>query len=287
MRALGRAAPAALLLALLFDAAPAQECGLTATPRIRTIQNAASYEERPIAANTLISVYGSNFQAPGGVRVVTQDDLDANGNRFPNELACIAVEIAGRRAPILYVQVDQVNIQVPTMGDLGPVPVVVIANPGRPNELRSQAFHIEMAAASPGLFRFFPTPCVAARFPDGTPAADPTLVPGVGARKPAVGDIVSIYATGLGLTEPIFQAGEVTPLEAVHLRDQVTVELEGVAMDPEDVLYAGLTPGSITGLIQVNIRIAATARRNAENRIRVRIGGFASQGTAVTIPIAP
>jgi uncharacterized protein (TIGR03437 family) len=159
----------------------------------------------------------------------------------------------------------------------------VVLNPGTPNERRSAPFTIRLDTWAPAWFRFLPSPCIAATFPNGQAAADPVLVPGVGARKPRIGEIVAMYATGLGVTEPFFQAGELSSGLA-RVRDAVSIDFNGTTMRPEDVLFVGLSPGSISGLYQINIRVPANARSGADNPVTIRMGSTTSQGS-VFLPV--
>jgi uncharacterized protein (TIGR03437 family) len=59
--------------------------------------------------------------------------------------------------------------------------------------------------------------------------------------------------------------------------------LGGITMNPQDVLYAGLSPQSISGLYQINIRVPATAI-SGDNRIIVRAAGFSSQN-GIILPV--
>jgi uncharacterized protein (TIGR03437 family) len=93
---------------------------------------------------------------------------------------------------------------------------------------------------------------------------------------------IELYATGLGVTDPVFQAGELAPGAAVRLRDPVTVTVGG--MDAR-VEYAGLAPTLISGLYQVNIIVPATLAAG-DHPVVIRAGGLQSQ-TGVTIPVRP
>ena len=257
-------------------------CNLTTTPSITAARNGASFRDTGFALNTMVSLGGTGFQEAGGTRSVSA--LDIVGGRFPTELGCIAVEIDGKRAPITYVDANQINVQVPTTIALGDVGVRLLLNPGTANERRGRDFTIKLENAAPALFRFLPTSSIAAIFPaTGAPAADPAQVPN--AVKPKIGDIVSLFATGLGVSEPVYLAAEITPLTAQpRARDQVTVEFNGVAMSTADVLYVGLTPGSITGLWQINLRVPATATPGQNNTVVLRMGSLSSQ-PGVTLPV--
>jgi uncharacterized protein (TIGR03437 family) len=218
--------------------------------------------------NTLVSIFGANFQKPGQSRAAGASDLTANG--FPNELACVGVEIAGRRVPLAYIDPTQINVQVPTLATTGDTEVRVVINPGRSNEQRSAPFRLQIAEFAPAFFRLWPTPCVAALFA-GTAqvAGDPGLLPGT--VGPHVGDVITMFATGLGATDPVYQAGEL-PGSAARVTRRVQIEINGQPSPDDHVLYAGVVPGSISGLYQINFKIPIGTRGNSHNTIRVRVG---------------
>jgi len=67
------------------------------------------------------------------------------------------------------------------------------------------------------------------------------------------GDIVTLYATGLGATNPAFASGQLADQAAsVSAVSQVTIG--SLTVSAADVLYAEVTPG-FAGLYQFNIRI--------------------------------
>jgi uncharacterized protein (TIGR03437 family) len=67
------------------------------------------------------------------------------------------------------------------------------------------------------------------------------------------------------------------------LSNSITVTMGGTTLAPSDVLYAGLSPGSISGLYQFNIRIPSTGS-TGEVPVTISIGGSETQAGA-TIPI--
>jgi uncharacterized protein (TIGR03437 family) len=252
-------------------------CNLTRRPTVRSIGNAASFA-REISPNALASVFGLDFEVAGRTRAVTSGDL-VNG-AFPQSLACVAVEVAGRRAPITYVQTDQVNFQVPAQTPSGNVPLVVILNPGRPNELRSDQATVTVNSHTPAFFTFN-NRSIAALTSDFRVVADPEVVPGgVAARR---GDVVILYGTGFGFSEPVFQAGEI-PAGTAPLRDRITVTVGGTTLAASDILYAGLAPNLISGLYQFNIRIPQSAA-TGNVAVQISIGGVATPTTGSVIPV--
>ncbi|MBI2687538.1 MAG: hypothetical protein HYX27_14590 [Acidobacteria bacterium] len=252
-------------------------CNLTKKPTVRTIGNAASFS-REVSPNVMASVFGLDFEVAGRSRAATSGDF-VNG-AFPQQLACVAVEIGGLRAPITYVQTDQVNFQVPAGTGTGAIPLTVILNPGRPNELRSDQATVTVNSYAPAFFTFNGK-SIAALSSDFKIIADPTVVPnGVSARR---GDVVLLYGTGFGFGDPVYQAGEI-PSGQARLRDSVTITVGGTALAASDILYAGLAPGNISGLQQFNIRIPQSAA-TGNLAISITIGGVSTPATGAVIPV--
>jgi uncharacterized protein (TIGR03437 family) len=254
-------------------------CNSTVRPVLRSVNNAGSFE-RTLSFNSLVSLFGTGFQSPGVVREAGRPEII--DGKFPSQLVCVAVEIDGQMAPLTYVRPDQINAQVPTTVSLGPVSVRVIVNPGRPNELRSDAGQIVVSEYSPSLFTFNGTSAAAVFAGGGTPVAQPAVHP---AGRPARGgDLISLFGTGFGATEPVFRAGEI-PAIGARLRDQITVTIGGVQLPPEDVSYAGTAPGAISGLYQFNVRVPLGLTAG-DVPVEIRIGGMATQH-GLTIPVQP
>jgi uncharacterized protein (TIGR03437 family) len=251
-------------------------CNLTARPTITGVVNAASFQP-DISFNSMISIFGSGFAAPGVTRVLSSADL-LEGRTIPPELACIGAEVGGRRAPVTFVSANQINLQAPTSPLLGPVEVRVLANPGRPNEVRSDArTGVPQQSHAPAFFTFFSNGRnIAAQHTNFDLAGDPGVI--ARARPVAPGDVVILYGTGFGLTEPLFASGAIADRQA-RLRDPFKVTVGGVTLQPEDILYAGLSPGSVSGLYQFNVRIPATASEG-DVPVVIEIGGQRTQSGA-------
>ena len=255
-------------------------CNLPGPAEITNVVDGAAFRDFGFSINSFITIGGRNFQVPGERTVVGAADIV--NSKFPTIFKCIAVEVNNVRAPLLYAEASQVNAQIPSTTALGNVPVVLILNPGTPNEKRSNTWQIKLDVAWPSAFRFGLTECIAARFQDGTPAADPRFVPDIGAKLPKVGDILTLYVNGLGITQPFWQAGEI-PTGAASATSKVQVDLNGVTMSDTDVLYAGLSPFSISGLYQINIRVPTQAK-SGDNPIIIRAAGFTSQ-LGIILPV--
>jgi uncharacterized protein (TIGR03437 family) len=251
-------------------------CSLTAKPTIRAVESAASFQSG-IAPNSLITIFGQGFMKSGATR--TAQSFDFAGNAYPKQLGCVAVEIDGQRVPITYLQSDQINAQAPTTADLGSVSVKVILNPDAANQVSSDAGTVQMQRQMPAFFTF-DGKSIAAVSGSGTLVANPAVVTGASPAKP--GDVVSLYATGCGFTNPVFQAGELSSGLAT-IPPQFSITVGGVALAAADVLYAGLSPGSISGLYQFNVRIPAAAP-DGDVPVVLQVNGVASQ-TGATIAV--
>ena len=252
-------------------------CSLTKKPTLRSLSNAATFA-LTLAPNSMASVFGLDFQIAGNSRIAGSGDF-VNG-AFPKQLGCVAVEVAGQRAPVTYVQNDQINFQVPTISQTGPVPVTIILNPGQPNEVRSDVGTATMAAYSPGFFTFNGR-SIAATSADGrTLVAAASVIPSGVPAKP--GDVIVLYGTGFGLSDPVYQSGEIVAGQA-KLRDAFTISVGGTLLAAADILYAGLAPSSISGLYQFNVRLPLSLA-DGDIPVVVTMGGVASPASA-TIPI--
>jgi uncharacterized protein (TIGR03437 family) len=251
-------------------------CSLTAAPTITGISNAAS-GAAGVGFNTLFSVYGTGFTAAGRTR--SAQAFDISGEKFPQQLDCVAIEVAGARVPITYVQDNQINAEGPTILQNTSAEVRVVLNPGTANEKKSAAVTAQHNTSAPALFTFNGK-TIAAQHPDGTIAADPAVV--AGARPVKAGDFVTLYLTGLGVTDPVYQTGEVVGGQA-SVVGAVTVQFGSSTLATGDVTYVGLSPQSISGLYQLNMRVPASTD-SGDVPVTVKVGSAATQAGA-TLPV--
>jgi uncharacterized protein (TIGR03437 family) len=71
------------------------------------------------------------------------------------------------------------------------------------------------------------------------------------------GEIVVLYATGLGPTNPLTPPNKI-PTSSARLTIPIQVFLNGIALSKDRILYAGVTPG-FAGLFQINVRLPDVA----------------------------
>ena len=260
-------------------------CALNKKPTLQTALNGASFQA-PFSSNAMISIFGLGFEVSGRTRTAGLGDF-VNGG-FPPSLGCAAVQVTGPGIaqpvllPIAYVQPDQINAQAPVFTGTGPVMLTVIINPGKPNELRSDVGTLNsLQPFAPAFFVFGTSKSIAAQIAGtATIVANPAVAAGGRPAKP--GELVTLYGTGFGDTNPSVGTGQLAT-GAVALTNSITVVIGGVTLSPQDVLYAGLSPGSISGLYQFNVRIPASAP-DGDVPVSIGIGGFQTQ-SGTTIPV--
>jgi uncharacterized protein (TIGR03437 family) len=191
------------------------------------VVNAAS--QRPgLSPGGIFTIYGVNLA--GGRRAVAAGPL-------PEALAGVRVQLDGQFAPLLFVSDRQINAVAPTGLAVGTTAVVVQSTQGGTTEL-TPAVSVPVRGTDPGIFVI-----------DTATSEGAVLVAGSGqttARQPArAGEIVEIYATGLGLWDP---GGGIVPPETL-IRARVLIGgREG------EVLFSGPSP-QFPGLYQVNARV--------------------------------
>ena len=262
-------------------------CSLASKPTLRNVVNGASFQP-PISSAAMISIFGTGFQVSGLTRTAALGDFVNNDTAFPTVLACVAIEVTGPgiaqpvRLPMAYVQADQINAQAPEFMGTGPVSVRVILNPDKPNQFVSDVATLNTQVPfAPAFFTVPGSKTIAAQIAGGSiPVADPALVPG---GRPAMpGEIVTLYGTGFGDLNPAIAPGELAP-GAAKLVNPITVKIGSATLSPQDVMYAGASPGSIGGLYQFNVRVP-TSTPNGDAKVIITIGGLETQSDA-TIPV--
>ena len=90
---------------------------------------------------------------------------------------------------------------------------------------------------------------------DGAFIGAPGSIPGANLHPAQIGDVLVVYALGLGATTPPQQDGVAAPGIA-NAAQTVNVSIGGVRLSASDILYAGVSPSYI-GLYQINLRVPA------------------------------
>ena len=180
----------------------------------------------------------------------------------------------GIAAPIIYASSTQVSAMVPYEVGALPNPWVEVKYGGQ----TSDAYPIAPANTAPGLFTFNSS----GRGPGAILDEDGSVnAPSNPAKK---GSIVVLYSTGEGQTLPSGVTGRVSTVSAGQLMpapvEPVSVLIDGQAAE---VLFAGEAPGTVSGIMQVNVRVPPDAR-TGDLDIVLNVGANSSQ-SGVTISV--
>ena len=216
-----------------------------------SIANAASNVPGSFAPNTLVTIYGTNL----AFSTAAISEADIRSGNLPTSLGSTPVRVllGGQFANLYYVSPHQVNALIPTHLVPGPVTLQVVLS-----SRAGPAIPITLEESAPGLFE------AADHFVIATHGNGPVVT----AEAPAApGEVVVLYATGLGPTSPMTQPNRI-PSAPAKLTNMPTFQvwLNGVTVAKERILYAGVTPG-FAGLFQVNLQLPTDAPADPEIRV--------------------
>jgi uncharacterized protein (TIGR03437 family) len=253
-------------------------------PTIFGLFSAASYASATVSPGELVTMFGSNIGPP------IPATMSVVAGYASTTLGSETVTIAGVNAPILFISADQVTVQVPYEVALGGGFPVVVNNGTNPPALGT----VTIAAAAPGIFTS-----------DGSGGGEAAAVNTNGTTglvtlnsltSPAhIGDTVSLFLTGEGNYNLALLTGAVatntgfivpvgyTPLP--QLAPLPTVVIGGVDASA-GVSYAGPVPGSILGVLQINVVVPLGSATGATVPVKITIAGATAQLTA-TLNIHP
>jgi trimeric autotransporter adhesin len=231
-----------------------------------------------LAPNAIVSIFGSNFAPAGTAREVGTADL-VDG-KIPTNLAGVCVEFDGQRAPIFDVFPGQLNVQVPSLMP-GNTAVQVITNCDTSAAVASPPIDATVQAAAPEFFYFAHNtngqdPIAAVNAVTGAYVGAPGLIAGATFVPAQPGDILTLYATGFGATNPAFGPGEL-PGTAAPVTAPYSITFGGVTLDPSDILYVGATQDA--GLYQVNLKVPSSVP-DGNQPLVITVGGVASPSGA-------
>jgi len=226
------------------------------------IVHAASFAPAsPLAPGSIVSVFGRNL-ATGA--------LGAGNLPLPTSLAGATLTIAGMDVPLFYSSDGQINAQLPF--ELAPntrYQAVV-----KSSDAITVPETITVAQARPGIF----TTSQDGKGQGVIMDVANRLVDSSNAAK--AGDVVVVYCTGLGATNPAVRSGEAalaSPLARVVT--PVTVAIGG---QPAVVQFAGLTPGFV-GLYQVNVQIPSGVTPGASVPLVISQDGVPSNTVTLAV----
>ncbi|HWC96441.1 MAG TPA: IPT/TIG domain-containing protein, partial [Candidatus Sulfopaludibacter sp.] len=251
---------AAITFGVSLTAPPAAAPAVTAGGVGNAVSGAAG-----VSPNTWISIYGSNFSP--AAQTLTSADLV--NNTIPTSLGAVAVQINGKAAFVEYVSPTQINVLAPADSSLGTVSVSVTNSAGTSGNVTTI-----MSTVLPGL-AVLSNYVRAIRYPDGV------IINGTGNAETGFttsaaagpGDIIALFGTGFGPTNPGVQPGPVFT-GAYPTTNTVTVMIGSVSAQ---VLWAGL---SAAGLDQINVQIPSSLA-DGDYAVVATVAGVGTQANAL------
>jgi uncharacterized protein (TIGR03437 family) len=237
-----------------------------------------------ISPGALFSIYGQEFVPPNTGRRANSNEI-VNGV-LPSNLLGVCVSVGGLSAPLLDVYPGQINAVAPAVTPGSTVAVIVTTGCGAPNPIQSLSQPATVAAASPEFLYFAhnangQNPVAAVNALSGAYVGPTNLGAAFAPAHP--GDLVTIYASGFGPTNPPVAPGAVAVGQA-QVTSPVTVTLGSVTLDASNVLYAGAAPGE--PISQLNIRIPSGIP-TGNQPLQIQIGGIASPPGAFLAIVGP
>jgi uncharacterized protein (TIGR03437 family) len=230
------------------------ECGpLAPCYTLQGIVNIASGTPGVLAPNTLASIYGTNLSFV--TRALSANDILAG--EVPTSLPNTGVQVwlDGLPGHLYLVSPEQVNFLVPSNLRATEVTIRVFRD-----GTVGPAVALKLREAAPALFQLDAGHVLASKL-------DYSLVTAAAPSHPD--EWVTLWATGLGAVTPPTASG-ILPHKAASLEKiaDFRVLLDGAAVEPGLVGYAGLAPG-YAGLYQINLKLPPTVPVNPEIRIAI------------------
>jgi uncharacterized protein (TIGR03437 family) len=223
------------------------------------VSNAAS-GAAGVAPGAWTSIFGTNLAAS----TQTLTSAGIVNSLMPTSLGGVSVQIDGDAAFIDYVSPSQINVLSPADKNAGSVEVTVTNSAGT-----SAAVAATLQPILPGLF-------TQSNYVSAVRVSDGALLNSSIAAK--TGDVIELYGTGFGPTEPSVAAGLVFT-GAYPTVNKVTVTIGGISAI---VSFAGLVG---PGLYQINLSVPAGLTAG-DNPVIATVGGYTTQSTAL-IKITP
>jgi uncharacterized protein (TIGR03437 family) len=176
----------------------------------------------------------------------TWDNAIVNG-QLPTKLDGVSVSVGSKPAYVYYISPGQLNVQAPDVGT-GPVPVTVTTPGGT-----STAVTANVAAQAPAFFLWPGNQAVATR-QDASLAVKNGTFSGAATVAAKPGDVLILWGTAFGPTNPPVAAGIQVPGDKVYNTNPVSVKIGSA---DAQVFGAALSPG-FAGLYQVAIQVPAS-----------------------------
>jgi uncharacterized protein (TIGR03437 family) len=242
--------------------------GTTApTPAINGVVSGASFQPG-VTANSWVTIQGTNLASQTG----DWSHSIVNG-ALPTTLDGVSVSIGGKAAYVYFISPGQINVLAPDVPP-GPVTVTVTTAGGT-----SAAFSATASAYGPAFFVWPNNQAVATRI-DYSYAVKPGTFAGATAVAAKPGDVIILWATGFGPTNPVAPAGVATPGSGTYpTASAPTINVNNTAA----IVYGTALAPASAGLYQIAIQVPSNLA-DGDWPLQAMIGGITSPaGTILSV----
>ena len=256
-------------------------------PTVAAVVDAATYTTA-LGADSLASIFGANLVNAGKVSASGACIPPAGTGpfAFPTTECGVTVQAQGDNLPLtslplIYVGkqagYDQINFQLPNVtGAIG----LTVNTDGTPSNTTS----LTLLSAAPSVYAWGNHFAAAQNAAYGlVQPSNPLVIP---SAAPGLSSYAALYVQGLPLQDPATAPAPGTgyPMDRLVYAQPVTVLINGTALPPANVLFAGGSPGLV--IQQVNITPDSSVS-SGMNSVQVCTGGGSAQvcSPTVTVPM--
>jgi uncharacterized protein (TIGR03437 family) len=230
-----------------------------------TVTLAPAGQIEPVAAESIISVYGTELATGTVVATTVPVPISLDGNT----VTVTDSDGIARQAPLYFVSPSQINFEIPTGTAMGTATVTIQNQNGT-----TQSAVIQIGSVSPGIFQVY-----------GLGVVEAWVLPVIsGAQQPLYLPYQSVAGSVVPVPISLGQSNEQIYLEmyGTGIRDakNVTVTVGGLSVP---VLYYGAAPG-YAGEDQVNIGPLPAALAG-QGSVKIGLAADGQQANAVTVTI--
>ena len=284
---------------IVLEVAPPTGPDVTESGGVLNAARMSAYGEAGLFGPPLLALTPGSLVVVQGVNFLAGERLGAADFPLPTSLEGVRVLFDGLEAPLFAVEPQRIEAQLPRAlgrealeaGGTAVAEVVVEAG-GKSSYPR----RFWVGPHGPGVFTASGAGSgqAIALFAGTTALAAPRGA-GEGSRPAQAGDVLEIYATGLGPVYPPVADGENSCAPAGvcladgsnvvlrHTTERPRVSIGGVAVAADGVLFSGLAP-TLAAVDMVVVEVPAGIAPSAAAEVIVAIGGGSSQ-SGVTIAV--
>jgi uncharacterized protein (TIGR03437 family) len=195
--------------------------------------------------------------AQGDIAAVFGDQLTEGALAYPSGGPPLPTNINGTQvfvnntaAPLFFISGGQIDFEVPFEVSRGPATIHIVRNGQVGNMI-----YVDIAASVPRFLLYNGGSYAVVNTPDSPP-----VVTGIPTHPAKAGDILIVYAIGMGQTTPTIETGEAAPTKPLDNVPNVKVCFGGntpfTKADCFTPSFAGLSPNFV-GLYQLNVTVPA------------------------------